>query len=208
MLVLSRYVNEEIKIGDDITITICGVKGDRVRVGIQAPEGLKIHRKEIWEQIQREQPAPSVASARPSDVKRVAYEFPTIQTPYKQAIQDCAERVLLSLINDDNETRVRLLYHLGGLVIDIDARGWIEEGVLADCVDKEWNDVYGGLTIYGYIVAAEQVAPRIEDLIDAEVEKLQKQVAEGSETAKECLASFDAFKALPLKLVEEEGNEE
>lgn len=56
MLVLSRFVDEEIKIGDDITIMIVGVQcqGDRkkVRIGIDAPQEVPVHRKEIWEAIQ------------------------------------------------------------------------------------------------------------------------------------------------------------
>lgn len=54
MLVLSRQRDEVICIGDDIRITIVGVKGDRVRVGVAAPKELPVHRLEVYEAIKRE----------------------------------------------------------------------------------------------------------------------------------------------------------
>lgn len=57
MLVLSRKIGEVIRIGDDITITIVDVRranGGTVRVGVQAPKNLAVHRQEVYEQIQRE----------------------------------------------------------------------------------------------------------------------------------------------------------
>ncbi len=54
MLVLSRFKDESIMIGDDIEIFISDVRGDKVRVGINAPRGIDVHRKEIYEAIQRE----------------------------------------------------------------------------------------------------------------------------------------------------------
>jgi carbon storage regulator len=51
MLVLSRYIDEEIRIGDDIRIVITDIRGDRVRIGIEAPEGVPVHRKEVYEAI-------------------------------------------------------------------------------------------------------------------------------------------------------------
>jgi len=53
MLVLSRGVNESIIIGDQIEVTVVSVKGDRVRVGIRAPRTVPVHRKEVYEEIQR-----------------------------------------------------------------------------------------------------------------------------------------------------------
>ncbi len=55
MLVLSRKKNESITIGDGIIITIVEVKGDKVRLGIEAPREVSVHRQEIYEAIQREQ---------------------------------------------------------------------------------------------------------------------------------------------------------
>jgi len=54
MLVLSRQKNESIMIGDDVEITIVDVRGDKVRLGINAPRSISVHRKEIYDAIQRE----------------------------------------------------------------------------------------------------------------------------------------------------------
>ena len=54
MLVLSRTKDESIIIGDDVEITIVDVRGDKVRLGISAPRDVSVHRKEIYEAIQRE----------------------------------------------------------------------------------------------------------------------------------------------------------
>lgn len=54
MLVLSRQRDESIMIGDDVEITIVDVRGDKVRLGINAPRSIAVHRKEIYEAIQRE----------------------------------------------------------------------------------------------------------------------------------------------------------
>ena len=54
MLVLSRQKDESIIIGDDIEITIVDVRGDKVRLGINAPREVSVHRKEVYEAIQRE----------------------------------------------------------------------------------------------------------------------------------------------------------
>lgn len=53
MLVLSRHKDESIKIGDDITITVIEVRGDRVRLGIEAPSEVPVHRQEVYEAIKR-----------------------------------------------------------------------------------------------------------------------------------------------------------
>ena len=54
MLVLSRQKDESIMIGDDVEITIVDVRGDKVRLGITAPREVQVHRKEVYEAIQRE----------------------------------------------------------------------------------------------------------------------------------------------------------
>ncbi len=54
MLVLTRKVNESIKIGDDIEITILSVSGEQIKIGIDAPRNVEIHRKEVYLEIQNE----------------------------------------------------------------------------------------------------------------------------------------------------------
>jgi len=54
MLVLSRQRDESIMIGDDVEITIVDVRGDKVRLGITAPKSIPVHRREIYDAIQRE----------------------------------------------------------------------------------------------------------------------------------------------------------
>jgi len=55
MLILTRRVGETVMIGDEVTITVLGVKGNQVRVGINAPRSVAVHREEIYERIKREQ---------------------------------------------------------------------------------------------------------------------------------------------------------
>jgi carbon storage regulator len=54
MLVLSRHRDESIMIGDDIVVTIVDIRGDKVRLGIEAPSAIPVHRQEVYEAIQRE----------------------------------------------------------------------------------------------------------------------------------------------------------
>ena len=54
MLVLSRQKDESIMVGDEVEITIVDVRGDKVRLGITAPRSIAVHRKEVYEAIQRE----------------------------------------------------------------------------------------------------------------------------------------------------------
>lgn len=55
MLILTRRVGETVVIGDDVTVTVLGVKGNQVRVGVNAPKEITVHREEIFERIKREQ---------------------------------------------------------------------------------------------------------------------------------------------------------
>jgi len=63
MLVLSRQRDESIMIGDNIEITIVDIRGDKVRLGINAPNTVPVHRKEVYQAIQRERSSPPKAAA-------------------------------------------------------------------------------------------------------------------------------------------------
>lgn len=54
MLILTRRVGETLMIGDDVTVTVLGVKGNQVRIGVNAPKNVSVHREEIYERIRRE----------------------------------------------------------------------------------------------------------------------------------------------------------
>ena len=54
MLILTRRVGETLMVGDDVTVTVLGVKGNQVRIGVNAPKDVAVHREEIYERIQKE----------------------------------------------------------------------------------------------------------------------------------------------------------
>jgi carbon storage regulator len=67
MLILTRRVGETVMIGDEVTVTILGVKGNQVRVGINAPKSVAVHREEIYERIKREQQGDGDGGGPPAD---------------------------------------------------------------------------------------------------------------------------------------------
>lgn len=54
MLILTRRVGETLMVGDEVTVTVLGVKGNQVRIGVNAPKDVAVHREEIYQRIQRE----------------------------------------------------------------------------------------------------------------------------------------------------------
>ena len=63
MLILTRRVGETVMIGNEVTVTVLGVKGNQVRVGVNAPKDVAVHREEIYERIKREEDLDSRAGA-------------------------------------------------------------------------------------------------------------------------------------------------
>ena len=55
MLILTRRVGETVMIGEEVTVTVLGVKGNQVRIGVNAPRDVAVHREEIFERIKREE---------------------------------------------------------------------------------------------------------------------------------------------------------
>ena len=65
MLILTRRVGETIVIGDDVIITVLGIKGNQVRIGINAPKDVSVHREEIYQRIQQEKNTTPAAPVAP-----------------------------------------------------------------------------------------------------------------------------------------------
>ena len=70
MLVLSRQRDESIIIGDNIVVTVVDVRGDKVRLGIEAPREVSVHRREVYEAIQRENR--EAAKIQPDQARRIS----------------------------------------------------------------------------------------------------------------------------------------
>ena len=77
MLILTRRVGETVMIGEDVTVTVLGVKGNQVRIGVNAPREVAVHREEIFERIKREEsgePAADDEDLLPMSAHRTAPE--------------------------------------------------------------------------------------------------------------------------------------
>jgi carbon storage regulator len=78
MLILTRRVGETVNIGDEVTVTVLGVKGNQVRMGINAPKNVPVHREEIYERIKRE-----LSGGEVNGNTRDAQEAPPAPAPRK-----------------------------------------------------------------------------------------------------------------------------
>lgn len=116
MLVLTRQRNDSIMIGDEIEVTVVDIRGDKVRLGINAPKRIVVHRKEIYEQIRAENQA--AAQVKPADLNNLPPipPEPAIMSPPQQKFPRLAEETrdpfLLAAIDEG-----RLGLKEGGLPI-------------------------------------------------------------------------------------------
>lgn len=79
MLILTRKLGESIRIGDNITITVSDIKGKQIRIGIEAPEGVMVHREEVYQMIQKQ----NILAAECGEV-----DAPGLPDLWNQLIQD------------------------------------------------------------------------------------------------------------------------
>ena len=75
MLILTRRVGETVMIGEDVTVTVLGVKGNQVRIGVSAPRDVAVHREEIFERIKREEAGEGEPSQEPESEREIASAY-------------------------------------------------------------------------------------------------------------------------------------
>ncbi len=92
MLVLSRQRDETIMIGDDIEVTVVDIRGDKVRLGINAPREISVHRKEVYDAIRRENRA--AAQVKPEDLSVLGKITPKLPTDPEHE-KDIISQILL-----------------------------------------------------------------------------------------------------------------
>ena len=113
MLVLSRYRDESIYIGDDIVITVVDIRGDRVRIGVQAPPDISVHRQEVYEAIKSEK--------EPGSFPRKAERSPVLPKPVVPPLSQELSKRKAKLSADAKVLPVDVIpqVEFGGLTTDI-----------------------------------------------------------------------------------------
>lgn len=84
MLILTRRVGENLNIGDDVVVTVLGVKGNQVRLGVLAPRNMPVHREEIYQRIQRNEGSVS-SGAAPERFEAAAASPASVPTQVKRS---------------------------------------------------------------------------------------------------------------------------
>jgi carbon storage regulator len=74
MLILTRRIGETLMVGDDVTVTVLGVKGNQVRIGVNAPKEIAVHREEIYERIKKEKEQTHPKAQSPSEEESLEEE--------------------------------------------------------------------------------------------------------------------------------------
>jgi carbon storage regulator len=92
MLVLSRQRDESIMIGDDVEIIIVDVRGDKVRLGITAPKNIPVHRREIYDAIQREKAEHKEPEKQPEKEPQAKKQKKAEQQPEQETHQQSSEK--------------------------------------------------------------------------------------------------------------------
>jgi carbon storage regulator len=101
MLILTRRVGEKLMVGDEITVTVLGVKGNQIRIGVDAPKDTAVHREEVYARIQKEREA--LASAYLFDVSGVdAGTFDDVCETIAATSELQAQELFLDLHNIEN----------------------------------------------------------------------------------------------------------
>ena len=81
MLVLARRINQSIMIGDEIEIVIVDIKGDQVKIGVQAPKNVSVHRTEVYQEIQDENKQAAKTDILPQQLKELGTKFQKKKSP-------------------------------------------------------------------------------------------------------------------------------
>jgi carbon storage regulator len=75
MLILTRRVGETLMVGDEVTVTVLGVKGNQVRIGVNAPKEVAVHREEIYDRIRKEQETDEELASSSEEMDSAAHEL-------------------------------------------------------------------------------------------------------------------------------------